>query len=59
MPLPEVGDLVAIMDAGAYGATMASNYNRHPLPAEVIIEKDGWRIVRRRQTIEDILQFED
>ena len=47
------------MDAGAYGATMASNYNRHPLPAEVIIEKDGWRIVRRRQTIEDILQFED
>ncbi|MBH69418.1 MAG: diaminopimelate decarboxylase [Rhodospirillaceae bacterium] len=59
MPLPEVGDLVAVMDAGAYGATMASNYNRHPLPAEVIIEKDGWRIVRRRQTIEDMLQFED
>ena len=59
MPLPEVGDLVAVMDAGAYGATMASNYNRHPLPAEVIIEKNSWRIVRRRQTIEEILQLED
>lgn len=59
MPRPEVGDLVAIFDAGAYGSAMASNYNRHPLPAEVLIDqRDAWRIVRRRQTSDDMLALE-
>ena len=55
----EVGDLVAILDAGAYGSVMASGYNRHPLPPEVLIDGDSWRIIRRRQSIEDQLLLEE
>ncbi len=59
MPRPAVGDLVAIFDTGAYGSAMASNYNRHPLPAEVLIdERDEWRIIRRRQTSDDMVALE-
>jgi diaminopimelate decarboxylase len=54
----EVGDLVAIHDAGAYGSAMASNYNRRPLPAEVVVDHGEWRVVRRRQTIDDMLSLE-
>jgi diaminopimelate decarboxylase len=58
--LPElrVGDFVAIRDAGAYGAAMASNYNRRPLPAEVLVDEGSWRIIRRRQTVDDMLSLE-
>lgn len=52
------GDLVAIRDAGAYGFVMASNYNRRPLPAEVLVDGGAWRVVRRRQTIDDQLALE-
>lgn len=55
----EVGDLVAIRDAGAYGSAMASNYNRHPLPAEVLVDNGRWRIIRRRQTIDDMTALEN
>ena len=58
MPVPQVGDFIAIHDTGAYGAVMASNYNRHPLPAEVMVERDGWRVVRRRQTVDDMVRLE-
>lgn len=58
MPVPEVGDFIAIHDTGAYGAVMASNYNRHPLPAEVMVEHDGWRVIRRRQTVDDMVRLE-
>jgi diaminopimelate decarboxylase len=54
----EVGDLVAIRDAGAYGAVMASNYNRRPLPAEVLVDNGSWRVIRRRQTLNDLLALE-
>ena len=54
----EIGDLVAIRDAGAYGAAMASNYNRRPLPAEVLVDEGGWRVIRRRQTIDDMTALE-
>ena len=54
----EVGDLVAIRDAGAYGAVMASNYNRRPLPAEVLVDNGSWRVIRRRQTLDDLLALE-
>jgi diaminopimelate decarboxylase len=59
-PLPplQVGDLVAILDAGAYGAVMASSYNRRLLPAEVLVDGDDWRIIRRRQTLDDLLALE-
>jgi diaminopimelate decarboxylase len=53
-----VGDLIAIRDAGAYGSAMASNYNRHPLPAEVLVDDGRWRVIRRRQTIDDMTLLE-
>jgi diaminopimelate decarboxylase len=54
----EVGDLLAIRDAGAYGAAMASNCNRRPLPAEVLVDAGAWRVIRRRQTVDDMLELE-
>ena len=48
----------AIRDAGAYGSAMASNYNRHPLPAEVLVDNGRWRVIRRRQTIDDMTRME-
>jgi diaminopimelate decarboxylase len=56
-PLPPVaaGDLVCIHDAGAYGASMASNYNTQPLAAEVLVEDGQARLVRRRQTLDELL----
>jgi diaminopimelate decarboxylase len=58
--LPElrVGDLVAILDTGAYGAVMASNYNRRLLAPEVLVDDDRWDVIRRRQTIDDVLALE-
>ena len=58
LPKLEPGDLIAIGDAGAYGSAMASNYNRRPLPAEVMVDGGAWRIIRRRQTIDDMLSLE-
>ena len=58
LPPLEVGDLVAIRDAGAYGSAMASNYNRHPLPAEILVDDGQWRVIRRRQTIDDMTALE-
>lgn len=54
----EVGDLLAIRDTGAYGAVMASNYNRRPIAAEVMVDGGAWRVIRRRQTIDDMLQWD-
>jgi diaminopimelate decarboxylase len=59
LPPLEVGDLVAIRDAGAYGSAMASNYNRHPVPAEVLVDDGRWRVIRRRQTIDDMIALEE
>jgi diaminopimelate decarboxylase len=58
LPLLQVGDLVAIRDVGAYGSAMASNYNRRPLPPEVLVDNGAWRIIRRRQTTDDMLSLE-
>lgn len=59
MPLPRVGDLLAVLDAGAYGSVMASNYNRRPLPPEALVENGSWRLIRRRQTLDDLLALEE
>jgi len=59
LPPIEVGDLLAICDTGAYGAVMASNYNRRPMAAEVLVEHESWRVVRRRQTIDDMMQWDE
>lgn len=58
LPALEVGDLVAIRDTGAYGSAMASNYNRRPIPPEVLAEEGRWRVIRRRQTVDDMLAME-
>jgi diaminopimelate decarboxylase len=58
IPRPNVGDLFAVLDAGAYGSVMASNYNRRLMPAEVMIEDGAARVIRRRQTLDDILALE-
>lgn len=58
LPPVEPGDLLAVRDAGAYGAVMGSNYNRRLLPPEVLVDETGWRVIRRRQTIDDLLQME-
>ena len=57
-PQPRVGDLFAVLDAGAYGAVMASNYNRRTLPAEVMVQDGRTCLIRRRQTIDDLLALE-
>ena len=58
--LPELaeGDLVALMSAGAYGFAMASNYNSRPFPAEVLVNGDRASLIRRRQTMEDLVREE-
>jgi len=58
LPPLEVDDLVAILDAGAYGSVMGSNYNRHLLPAEVLVNEGTWSVIRRRQTLDDVLALE-
>jgi diaminopimelate decarboxylase len=58
LPAPRVDDLVAIMDAGAYGVVMSSNYNRRPMPPEVLVDQGEWRVIRRRQTVDDMVAFE-
>jgi diaminopimelate decarboxylase len=55
---PEPGDLFAVLDAGAYGAVMASNYNRRPMPAEVMVRDGRVCLIKRRQTIDDVLALE-
>jgi diaminopimelate decarboxylase len=58
--LPElrVNDAVALLDTGAYGAVMASNYNRRLLAPEVLVDETQWTVIRRRQTIDDVLALE-
>ena len=58
MPPLEVGDLLAVRDAGAYGSTMSSTYNRRPLCCEVMVDDGEWRVIRRRQTVDDMLALE-
>jgi diaminopimelate decarboxylase len=58
LPPLEVGDLVAVFDAGAYGSSMSSTYNRRPLPCEVMVDEGRWTIVRRRQTIDEMTALE-
>ncbi|WP_295722130.1 diaminopimelate decarboxylase [uncultured Methanobrevibacter sp.] len=57
-PLPDVeeGDVLGILNAGAYGFTMASNYNSRPLPAEILVNNGEATVVRKAQTFDDLLQ---
>lgn len=52
------GDLLAVFTAGAYGFTMSSNYNSRPRAPEVLVEDDTFRVIRRRETYEDLVALE-
>ncbi|MEW5914053.1 MAG: diaminopimelate decarboxylase [Thermodesulfobacteriota bacterium] len=52
------GELMAVMSAGAYGFVMSSNYNSRPRPAEVMVHGDRWSVVRRRETVEELMRGE-
>ena len=54
----QVGDLLVIHDTGAYGSSMSSNYNTRPLAAEVLVDGAQVRLIRRRQTVEELLALE-
>ncbi len=58
LPQAQVGDLLVIHDTGAYGASMSSNYNSRPLIAEVMVEGREAHLIRRRQTVEELLALE-
>ena len=58
MPKVREGDLVAILDTGAYGMSLSSNYNSRPRPAEVLVEGKRGRLIRRRETIRDLIRPE-
>lgn len=53
------GDLIALMSAGAYGMVMATTYNSHPLPAEILVDGDSAKVVRKRQTLDELLAPEE
>ena len=53
------GDILAVCTTGAYGFVQASNYNARPRPAEVLVEGGSWRVVRRRETHEDLIRGEE
>jgi len=58
LPKLQRGDFLAIMSAGAYGFVMSSNYNSRPRVPEVLVDGDAYYIIRRRETIEDLLALE-
>jgi diaminopimelate decarboxylase len=58
LPDFQPGDLIALMSAGAYGFVMASNYNSRPLPAEILVEGATATVIRKRQTLEDLVAGE-
>lgn len=58
LPDFQPGETVALMSAGAYGFVMASNYNTRPLPAEILVEGGGAKVIRKRQTLDDLLAGE-
>ncbi len=64
LPPLEPGDRLALLVAGAYGMVMASNYNARPRPAEVLVDAQPgqgatWRVIRRRETWDDLLRLEE
>jgi len=53
------GDLLAILDVGAYGSVLGSNYNTRGRAAEVLVDGAKWNLARRRETYEDLVRGED
>ena len=49
-------DLIAILDVGAYGYTLASNYNTKPLPEEIMVTKNKFKVIKKRQSLNELLR---
>ena len=58
LPPLHAGDLVVLRTAGAYGMSMASQYNARPRPAEVLVDGRSWRIIRARESYKDLIRGE-
>ncbi len=58
LPVVEEGDWVAILDAGAYGMALSSNYNTRPRPAEILVDGKSAKVIRRRETAADLMRLE-
>jgi diaminopimelate decarboxylase len=58
MPDIAEGDLLAVLDAGAYGMVLSSNYNTRPRPAEVLVSGKTTKLIRRREKVSDLLRAE-
>jgi diaminopimelate decarboxylase len=58
LPVVEEGDLLAILDAGAYGMVLASNYNTRPRPAEVLVSGKSVKVIRRREKVRELFSAE-
>jgi diaminopimelate decarboxylase len=58
LPPVDEGELIAILDAGAYGMALASNYNSRPRPAEVLVDGKSVKLIRRRETAADLMRYE-
>jgi diaminopimelate decarboxylase len=58
LPVVQEGDLLAIMDVGAYGMVLASNYNSRPRPTEILVDGKSVKMIRRRETMADLLRLE-
>ncbi|MDP1830991.1 MAG: diaminopimelate decarboxylase [Geothrix sp.] len=56
LPRAQAGDLLVILDAGAYGFSMSSEYNARPLPAELMVDGDAARVIRRRGSLPDLFR---
>ncbi|MGB0102714.1 MAG: diaminopimelate decarboxylase, partial [Candidatus Sulfotelmatobacter sp.] len=54
----EEGDLLAILDAGAYGMALASNYNTRPRPAEALVSGKSVNVIRKREKVRDLFSAE-
>jgi diaminopimelate decarboxylase len=58
LPPTKRGDLLAVFTAGAYGFAMSSNYNNRPRVAEVLVDGSSYKVIRRRETLEDLVALE-
>ena len=58
LPVTDEGDLLAILDVGAYGMVLASNYNTRPRAAEVLVTGKSVKVIRRREKVSDLLRAE-
>jgi diaminopimelate decarboxylase len=58
LPPLAAGELLAVRSAGAYGFSMSSNYNSRPRAAEVLVEGGSWRVIRDRESYEDLIRGE-